>query len=142
MGGLVVSDEICEIISKFGDFNHGFTYSGHPVAAAVGLENLRILCEENIINKVDQDISPYFQHKLKTLEDHPLVGQIRGLGMLGAIELIKDKQKRTRYPQTLEVGMMCRNNCFNNNLVMRAVGDTMILSPALVISHEEIDELI
>jgi len=142
MGGLIVSDEIFTTIEKYGDFNHGFTYSGHPVAAAVGLENLRILQNENIITNVEQKIAPYFAQKLQQLADHPLVGEVRTLGLLGAIELVQNKQKLTRYPQQLTVGLKCRNNCFNNGLVMRAVGDTMILSPALVISYTEIDELI
>jgi len=142
MGGLVISDEIYQTISVCGDFNHGFTYSGHPVAAAVGLENLRILREEKIIENVEQNTAPYFAQKLQELKNHPLVGQVRALGLLGAIELVQNKEKLTRYPQELTVGLKCRNNCFSSDLVMRAVGDTMILSPSLVISYQEIDELI
>ncbi|TBU79611.1 aspartate aminotransferase family protein [Pseudomonas daroniae] len=142
MGGLVVRDEIVEVLNEGGDFNHGFTYSGHPVAAAVALENIRILREEKIVERVREETAPYLQKRLRELADHPLVGEVRGVGMLGAIELVKDKQTRERYPSDKAVGMICRGHCFENGLIMRAVGDTMIISPPLVISKTEIDELV
>ncbi|WP_397448621.1 aspartate aminotransferase family protein [Pseudomonas sp. NA-150] len=141
MGGVIVSDKVVEVLNEGGDFNHGFTYSGHPVAAAVALENLRILREEEILEKVRAQTGPYLQQRLSELSDHPLVGEVRGVGMLGAIELVKDKQTRERFKDK-GVGMICRGHCFNNGLIMRAVGDTMIISPPLVISKEEIDELV
>ncbi|MDD2136155.1 aspartate aminotransferase family protein [Pseudomonas kurunegalensis] len=141
MGGVIVRDEVAQVLSEGGDFNHGFTYSGHPVAAAVGLENLRILRDEQIIQQVHDTTAPYLQQRLRELADHPLVGEVRGLGMLGAIELVKDKATRARY-EGKGVGMICRQHCFDNGLIMRAVGDTMIIAPPLVISIEEIDELV
>ncbi|MBA6134211.1 MULTISPECIES: aspartate aminotransferase family protein [Pseudomonas] len=141
MGGVIVRDEVARVVSEGGDFNHGFTYSGHPVAAAVALENLRILRDEQIITQVQDKTAPYLQQRLRELADHPLVGEVRGLGMLGAIELVKDKASRTRYPGK-GVGMICRQHCFDNGLIMRAVGDTMIIAPPLVISLAEIDELV
>ncbi|MGV8920502.1 MAG: aspartate aminotransferase family protein [Pseudomonas sp.] len=141
MGGVIVSDKVVAVLNDGGDFNHGFTYSGHPVAAAVALENLRILREEEIVEKVREQTGPYLQQRLSELADHPLVGEVRGVGMLGAIELVKNKQTRERYTGK-GVGMICRGHCFNNGLIMRAVGDTMIISPPLVISKEEIDELV
>ena len=142
MGGLVVRDEIVEVLNQGGDFNHGFTYSGHPVAAAVALENIRILREEKIVERVKAETAPYLQKRLRELADHPLVGEVRGVGMLGAIELVKNKATRERYPSEMAVGMICRGHCFSNGLIMRAVGDTMIISPPLVISKAEIDELV
>ena len=142
MGGLIVSDKVFQVINAGGDFNHGFTYSGHPVAAAVGLENLRILKDEKVIEQVKAETAPYLQKRLRELADHPLVGEVRGVGMLGAIELAKNKQTRERFPSEMGVGMICRGHCFENGLIMRAVGDTMIISPPLVISHAEIDELV
>ncbi|TBU96949.1 aspartate aminotransferase family protein [Phytopseudomonas dryadis] len=142
MGGLVVRDEIVEVLNEGGDFNHGFTYSGHPVAAAVALENIRILREEKIVERVKAETAPYLQRRLRELADHPLVGEVRGIGMLGAIELVKNKQTRERYPSDKAAGMICRGHCFDNGLIMRAVGDTMIISPPLVISQAEIDELV
>ncbi len=141
MGGLIVRDEVVAVLNEGGDFNHGFTYSGHPVAAAVALENIRILRDEKIIEKVQAETAPYLQKRLRELNDHPLVGEVRGVGMLGAIELVQDKATRKRY-EGRGVGMICRQFCFDNGLIMRAVGDTMIISPPLVITRDEIDELV
>ena len=141
MGGLIVRDEVVDVLNEGGDFNHGFTYSGHPVAAAVALENIRILRDEKIIEKVQTETAPYLQKRLRELNDHPLVGEVRGVGMLGAIELVQDKATRKRY-EGKGVGMICRQFCFDNGLIMRAVGDTMIISPPLVITRDEIDELV
>ncbi|NNA16454.1 aspartate aminotransferase family protein [Pseudomonas lundensis] len=141
MGGLIVRDEVVDVLNEGGDFNHGFTYSGHPVAAAVALENIRILRDEKIIEKVQAETAPYLQKRLHELNDHPLVGEVRGVGMLGAIELVQDKATRKRY-EGKGVGMICRQFCFDNGLIMRAVGDTMIISPPLVITRDEIDELV
>ncbi|WP_226505417.1 aspartate aminotransferase family protein [Pseudomonas sp. MWU16-30317] len=141
MGGVIVRDLVVKVISEGGDFNHGFTYSGHPVAAAVALENIRILRDEQIVTRVKEETAPYLQKRLRELADHPLVGEVRGLGLLGAIELVRDKATRARY-EGLGVGMICRQFCFDNGLIMRAVGDTMIIAPSLVITKAEIDELL
>ncbi|MDB6145772.1 MAG: aminotransferase, partial [Pseudomonas sp.] len=141
MGGLIVRDEVVKVLNEGGDFNHGFTYSGHPVAAAVALENIRIMRDETIVEQVRTETAPYLQKRLRELNDHPLVGEVRGVGLLGAIELVKDKTTRERYADQ-GVGMICRQFCFDNGLIMRAVGDTMIISPPLVISLTEIDELV
>ncbi|MGH8386101.1 MAG: aspartate aminotransferase family protein [Pseudomonas sp.] len=141
MGGLIVRDEVVEVLNEGGDFNHGFTYSGHPVAAAVALENIRILRDETIVERVKTETAPYLQKRLRELNDHPLVGEVRGVGLLGAIELVQDKATRKRY-EGKGVGMICRQFCFDNGLIMRAVGDTMIIAPPLVITPAEIDELV
>jgi putrescine aminotransferase len=143
IGGLMVGDRVTEtVINKGGDFNHGFTYSGHPAACAVALENIRILKDEKIIEKAKNELSPYLQKKWLALGDHPMVGEARGVGMVGALELVKDKNTKTSYPSDQNVGTICRDFCFNNGLIMRAVGDAMIICPPLVISHSEINELI
>ncbi|HBN9710525.1 putrescine--pyruvate aminotransferase [Pseudomonas aeruginosa] len=141
MGGVVVRDEIVEVLNQGGEFYHGFTYSGHPVAAAVALENIRILREEKIIEKVKAETAPYLQKRWQELADHPLVGEARGVGMVAALELVKNKKTRERFIDK-GVGMLCREHCFRNGLIMRAVGDTMIISPPLVIDPSQIDELI
>ena len=141
MGGVIVRDEVVKVINEGGDFNHGFTYSGHPVAAAVALENIRIMRDEQIVETVRAQTAPYLQKRLRELADHPLVGEVRGLGMLGAIELVKDKATRARH-EGRGAGMICRQFCFDNGLIMRAVGDTMIIAPPLVINCAEIDELV
>ena len=143
IGGLMVGDRVTEtVINKGGDFNHGFTYSGHPAACAVALENIRILKDEKIIEKAKNELSPYLQKKWLALGDHPMVGEARGVGMVGALELVKDKNTKTSYSSDQNVGTICRDFCFNNGLIMRAVGDAMIICPPLVISHSEINELI
>ncbi len=119
---------------------HGFTYSGHPVAAAVALKNIEILEQEGIVARVARDIGPYFQAKLAEFADHPLVGEVRAIGLLGALELVEDKAERKPYPPERSVGLMCRDHCFESGLVMRAIRDTMVLSPPLVITREEVDE--
>ncbi len=130
------------LINHDDDFNHGFTYSGHPAAAAVALENIRIMKEENIVEYVANDIGPYFQNKLReTLADHPLVGHIEGMGLVAGIALMKDKATKTPFGDDIDIGMICRDHCFANNLIMRAVGSRMVLSPPLVISHAEVDEI-
>lgn len=141
MGGVVVRDEVVRTLNEGGEFYHGFTYSGHPVAAAVALENIRILREEKIVERVKTKTAPYLQSRWQELAEHPLVGEARGVGMLGALELVKNKKTRERFAEA-GVGMRCREHCFRNGLVMRAVGDTMIVSPPLVIAEGEIDELI
>ena len=140
MGGVVVRDEVVRVLDEGGEFYHGFTYSGHPVAAAVALENIRILRDEGIVDRVRNATAPYLQKRWAQLADHPLVGETRGVGMVAALELVRDKKTRTRYEGG--AGMLCREHCFRNGLVMRAVGDTMIIAPPLVITPESIDELV
>jgi len=121
---------------------HGYTWSGHPVASAVSLKNIEIIEREKLVERVHEDIGPYFQAKIRELMSHPLVGEVRGKGLLGAIELVQDKAKRTFFPREIDVGTMCRNHCFANGLVMRAIRDTMVLSPPLIIKREEVDEIV
>ena len=141
IGGSVVSDEIASVIGG-SEFNHGYTYSGHPVAAAVALENLRILEEENVISQVRDVTGPYLKEKWEALVDHPLVGEAKIVGMMGSIALVPNKNSRAPFPEAGTAGFICRERCFANNLVMRHVGDRMIISPPLVITTEEIDILI
>ena len=143
IGGVMVSDKVSQVlIDRCGEFAHGYTYSGHPAAASVALANLRILREEKIVETVDNETGPYLQNRWAELAEHPLVGEARGVGFLGALELVKDKTKREFYPKIGKVGGLCRSICIENGLVMRAVGDTMIISPPLVASKANIDELI
>ncbi len=140
MGGVIVRDKVVEVLNQGGEFYHGFTYAGHPVSAAVALATLKILREEKIIERVRTQTAPYLQKRWRELAEHPLVGEARGLGMVAAVELVKDKRTRERFSG--EIGMRCREHCLNNGLVMRAVGDTMIIAPPLVINAEQIDELL
>ena len=143
IGGSVVSDEVADVIANAGDFNHGYTYSGHPVSAAIALENLRILEEEHIIDTVKKDIAPYLAEKWEALADHPMIGEARIVGMVGSVALTPDKAARAPFASPAgTIGTMCRDRCFANNLVMRHVGDRMIISPPLVLTRADVDTLI
>lgn len=142
IGASIVCDEVAKVIGQ-DEFNHGYTYSGHPVACAVALENLRILEEEKIVEQVRDVTGPYLQEKWRALTEHPLVGEAKIVGMMGSIALTPNKETRATFAaEAGTVGYICRERCFANNLIMRHVGDRMIISPPLVISKEEIDLLI
>ncbi|ODA66748.1 Taurine--pyruvate aminotransferase [Methyloligella halotolerans] len=142
IGGSLVSDEVAAVINDSGEFNHGFTYSAHPVAAAVALENLRILKEEGIVDRVKETTGPYIKEKWEALTDHPLVGEAKIKGLIASIALTPDKSTRAKFAgEEGTVGTLCRDICVANNLVMRAVGDRMIIAPPLVITNDEIDLL-
>ena len=143
IGGVLVSDRVAEVLKRDGgELAHGYTYSGHPAAAAVALKNLEIIQEEKLVERVETEIGPYLQRRWRELADHPLVGEVRGIGLVGALELVKDKASRERYPGNGKVGGMCRDACTANGLVMRATGDTMLISPPLIITESQVDELI
>jgi len=142
IGGSVVSDDVAAVIGQ-GEFNHGYTYSGHPVACAVALENLRIMEEEHLVDHVRDVAAPYLKSAWEALTDHPLVGEASIVGLMASIALTPDKAHRAKFasdPGT--VGLICRDRCFANNLIMRHVGDRMVISPPLVIQPDEIDILI
>ncbi|GAA6200779.1 aspartate aminotransferase family protein [Aquicoccus sp. SU-CL01552] len=142
IGASVVSDEVAKTIDGV-EFNHGYTYSGHPVASAVALENLRILQEEGIVDRVRAETAPYLAEKWHELADHPLVGETKIVGMMASLALTPDKATRAKFASDAgTVGYICRERCFANNLIMRHVGDRMVISPPLVITKEEIDTLI
>jgi len=139
IGGSIVCDEVAQTIGS-GEFNHGYTYSGHPVCAAVALENLRILQEENVLDHVRDVAGPALKEGLEKLGDHPLVGGVNISGLMASLPLTPHKESRAKFASDGgTVGYMCRERCFANNLVMRHVGDRMIISPPLVITPEEID---
>ncbi len=143
VGAVAVSDDISKTLKdEGGEFAHGMTYSGHPVACAAALENLNIIERENLVGRVRDDTAAYFNQALASLNDLPLVGETRSLGLLGAIELVKDKATRTKFDPVGKVGGICRDKSFDAGLVMRACGDIMVLSPPLIITREQIDELV
>ncbi len=142
LGGVMVGDRVADVlIGQGGEFNHGYTYSGHPVACAVALANIRLLQRERIVETVRDELAPYLAQQFATLNEHPLVGEVQTCGLMGAVQLVKDKAKHLPFPPDLEVGMVCRGHCFGNGLIMRAVGDRMIVAPPLVITRAQIDEM-
>ncbi|WMC09300.1 aspartate aminotransferase family protein [Oceanimonas pelagia] len=142
LGAVAVGARVAEGLIDGGEFFHGFTWSGHPVACAVAQACIEVMKQEHIVERVHDDIGPYLQRRWASLGDHPLVGETRGLGLLAALELVADKTTLARFPEAAGAGLVCREHCFEQGLVMRAVGDTMIISPPLVISREQVDELV
>jgi putrescine aminotransferase len=143
LGGVMVGDKIANaLLAHDGEFTHGLTYSGHPVACAAGMETVRILRESNIIETAASDIAPYFQRRLRELADHPIVGEVRGRGMFAAIELVKDKGSRERLAPNSEGSVFCRDTANAGGLMVRQTGDAMIMAPPLICTTAEIDILI
>lgn len=143
LSAVMVGDRVADVlIGKGGEFEHGFTYSGHPVPCAVALANIDIIQKEKLVERVRDDTGPYLQSRLRELEDHPLVGEVRGVGLIAAIELTADKAGRKPFDPVGRVGTLCRDHCIREGLVMRAVRDSMVLSPPLILERSQIDELI
>jgi putrescine aminotransferase len=143
LGGVMVGDRVGDVlIDKGGEFFHGYTYSGHPACCAAAIETLHILKREKLIERVREDIGPYLQKKWHGLADHPLVGETRMVGLMGALELVQSKKPIRKFSSDDGVGTKCRDILVNNGLVMRAVGDTIVVAPPLVLTHAEADELI
>jgi len=134
---------VAKVLSEGGDFNHGFTYSGHPVAAAVGLENLRILRDEKIVEKAKTEAAPYL-HKLlhEVFGNHPLIGEIQGTGLLAALQFVEDKGTRKRFANENDLAWQCRTFGFEEGVIIRSTLGRMIMAPALVASRAELDELV
>ncbi len=143
IAGVLVSDQVATtLFEQGGEFVHGFTYSGHPASCAVAIENIKILMNEKIVEQVQNSTGPYFQEQLRKLQSHPIVGEVRGIGLIAGIELVQDKATRTSFDSNLKIGIQCRNISIRRGLIMRAVGDSMVLSPPLIIAKRQIDDLI
>jgi putrescine aminotransferase len=139
----MVGDRVARVlIEDGGELYHGFTYSGHPAACAVAIANLEVFRREHIVDYVREQAAPYLAVRWAELIGHPLVGEARSVGLLAAIELVKDKQTRRFFEPRGEVGQHMRDCCTRNGLVMRATRDTLFVAPPLVISQSEIDELL
>ena len=142
LGGVMVGNRVAEVlIDQGGEFAHGYTYSGHPVACAVALANLDIMEREQLPQRVRDDVGPYLAQRFAELNAHPLVGEAQTCGFVGGLLLVRDKLARQGFDPALAVGMRCRGHCFKNGLVMRAVGDRMIIAPPLVMTRAQIDEM-
>jgi putrescine aminotransferase len=143
MGAVAVSDRVAEVlVAKGEEFTHGYTYSGHPAAAAAALANLAILEEERLPERVAEDIGPYLAERWRGLAEHAIVGEAVMTGLVGAVQLCAEKAGRVAFPEKAEVGLICREHAIAAGLVMRAVGDRMVVSPPLVLSHAEADLLV
>jgi putrescine aminotransferase len=143
LGGVMVGERVARVlIEQGGEFNHGYTYSGHPVACAVALANIGLIQELKLVEHVREDVGPYLAQAYAQLAEHPLVGEAQTCGLMGALLLVKDKARGTAFPEALAMGMVCRGHCFREGVIMRAVGDRMIIAPPLVITRAQIDEMV
>jgi putrescine aminotransferase len=141
LSGILVDDKIVEaLMGHDDDFNHGYTFSGHPVACAVGLRNIEIMEREKLVPHVAEYSAPALAKLLAKFKDHPLVGEVRSVGMMGAIELVADKRTRRRFDNPGRVGLICRDHFFREGFIMRAVFDTMVCAPPLIWGDEEFGE--
>lgn len=141
LSALLVGDRIAKtVIEKGGEFYHGYTYSGHPVACAVALANLEIIEKEGLIDRVRDETGPYFLQALQErIAGHGIVGEVRSIGLMGAIEIVKDKETRERFPDEGSAAVVVRDHAIANGMMLRATGDTMILSPPLIWTKDTID---
>ena len=147
LGGVLVGSRVAHtLVEKGGDFNHGFTYSGHPVACAAALENLRIMEDERLVERVLLSTGSHLRAAFASLAAHPLVGHAESMGMAAALNLVRRKGATVHdseaFPREQAVGMLCRAHMFDNGVIMRAVGDRMIVAPPLVMTTAQIDEMV
>jgi 4-aminobutyrate--pyruvate transaminase len=136
-----VYNAIADNTAKIGTFGHGFTASGHPVATAVGLENLKIIEERDLIGNSAR-IGAIFQAQLAELADHPLVGEVRGAGLIAGLELVADKESRRPFAQAGKIGARAFAAGHEHGLIVRAIGDVVALCPPLIITEEQVNETV
>ena len=145
IGGVLISDEIYRAVvegsSQVGTFGTGFTYSGHPVPAAVALETLKIYRERDTVGHVGH-VSPRFLRRLNGFADHPLVGETRGVGLIGAVELVRDKSTHENFDPAHKIGPWIMNRALEHGLIVRSlVNDTIAFCPPLIITEPQIDDM-
>lgn len=145
ISALLVSERIYQVIADqsqaLGGLGHGYTYGGHPVAAAVALETLKIYDELDIVGHV-RDVAPAFQAGIRALADHPLVGEARGIGLMAALEFVADKDSRTPFPAELKIAQQVSNVLQRNGILLRALGDTLVMAPPLIVDGEQIQTIL
>ncbi len=144
ISALLISDRVYEAMvaesEKLGVFGHGSTYGGHPVSAAVALETLKIYEERDIVGHV-RSVMGRFAGRISQLAEHPLVGNARSCGLMGALELMKDKPSKTPFDPAQKVGPAAEGKCLENGLIVRAIGDNLAFCPPLICSEADIDEI-
>jgi 4-aminobutyrate--pyruvate transaminase len=145
VSALLVNEKVYQAMltagDKLGNFAHGYTYSGHPVATAVALEALKIYEETDIVGQV-QSVGPHLIAGLRRLADHPIVGHVNGVGLIAGLELIADKRTRRPFPAEVNVGAVADRMARNHGLILRVIGNRLAFSPPLIITHAEVDELL
>ncbi|TDJ17574.1 MAG: aspartate aminotransferase family protein [Gammaproteobacteria bacterium] len=145
IAAVMISDPIYQAFveqsRKLGAYGSGHTYGGHPVSAAVALETLKIYEERDIVGHV-REVTPRFQTRLQSLAGHPLVGEARGIGLIGAVEIVTDKDSREQYPADVKAGAIVAEKIFEHGLIVRGLpGDAVATCPPLIIDEGQLDEL-
>lgn len=144
ISAVLINEKVFSVLSensdKIGTFGHGFTYSGHPVPAAVAVETLKIYEERDIVGHV-RGVMGRFQNRLQAFASHPLVGEVRGVGLVGAVELVRDKETKEPFDPSHAVGAYVTAQAQENGLILRAMGDSVAFSPPLIITEAEIDDM-
>ena len=145
ISAVLVPDEMVDVFveagERWGVFGHGFTYTGHPVCAAVALKALELMEERDLFAHAAR-VGSYFQAGLRRFADHPLVGEVRGKGLLGACELVADKKTREAFPAARGVGAYCQDRGLDHGVILRALGDTLAFCPPLIVTESDIDEIL
>ena len=145
VSALLMSEKIWQACltesGKVGVFGHGFTYSGHPVCAAVALETLAIYEDEDIVGHVKR-MAPKLQDGLQRFADHPIVGEVRGLGLVAGIELVRDKAKKESFDGKAGIGLFIERRCQEHGVILRALGETLTVAPPLIVNEAEIDDIL
>ena len=143
ISAVAVSGELFAAIEQGGPLTHGYTYSGHPVSCAAAIANIDVIERGGLIDRVREETAPYFRGCLQQLADqHPIVGELRGAGLIAALQLVRDKSAKEIFTQDDDAANICRDLCLDNNLIMRAVQQSMVICPPLIITNAEIDELV
>ncbi len=145
LGAITVSEDVYQAMldesRKIGTFGHGYTYSGHPLSTAIGLKTLEIYERDNIVNHV-QSVAPIFQSRLTELSSHPLVGEARGVGLLGAVELVADKVNKTPFDPKMGAAAHASRLCEEEGLITRAIfGDALAFCPPLIITEAQVNDM-
>lgn len=144
ISGVLLSEKIFDAMvkesEKLGIFGHGFTYSGHPVPAAVAIRTIELMQERNLLGHV-REIAPRFQERIRSFADHPLVGETRGVGLIGAVELVADKATKRPFEPTQAVGRYCSEIAEGHGLIVRSLVDSVAFCPPLIITETQIDDM-
>jgi 4-aminobutyrate---pyruvate transaminase len=145
LAAVLVSDAVYQAVAdqsdRLGTFGHGFTGSGHPVATAVGLENLAIIEERDLVGNAAR-VGAHMQARLREFADHPLVGEVRGLGLIAAVELVADKASKAKFDPPGKVGQYFFAKGHEHGLIIRAIQDSVAFCPPLIITEAQVDEMI
>ena len=136
-----IADALVDQSRRIGTFSHGFTYGGHPVAAAVALEALTIYEERDIVGHVRR-VAPAFLQGMKRFEDHPLIGEARGVGLAGALEFVRDKTTKENFAPSAGVAAHAGRMATKHGVITRGLGDIISLCPAMIITEEQVEEML